>query len=166
MMNKIIIIISCCLVLVIGIVGAIIFFGKSKPEKDNAYVNGTLYVNGKKITNENVKIFSNYVDLPLTEVMKGVGIDVDWVNDSTAEITCNGQKYILNLAEATLTEYGDDYNLIKPAPGSTSFHYKVLEKEVVTDENTIKCILFLMKNQIYTNIDRDNSKVYVTERKD
>ncbi len=159
-MKKLILILSCCLLLIIGVGGTLLYFEKSTPK------NGTLYVNGNEITSENVTIYRNYADLPLTEVMIALGMDVKWVDDSTAEITCNDQEYTLDLTEVTLMKYGYDTNIIIPPPGSTTFHYIVLGKEVVLDDNTVHSIMYAMKNNISINIDREKSIVYVAERTD
>ena len=160
MKKKLILILTCCLLIIAGVGGALLYIEKSTPK------NGTLYVNDKEITSENVKIYSNYADLPLTEVMKALGMTVEWVDNSTADITYNDQEYTLDLAEVTLIHYGYDINFIMPAPGSTTFHYTVIAKEVVLDDNTIHSIMYSMKSDISISIDHKKSIVYVTEWKD
>lgn len=165
MKKKLILILSGCLLLVAGIAGAIVLLGKPAPENCTPE-SGTLYVNGREITSENVTIYSNYADLPLTEVMKALEISVEWIDKSTAEITCNSKEYILNLVEVTLTDYGRDNNFLIPAPGDRTFHCTVLEKELVLDDNTVHSIMYAMENNISISIDHEKSIVYVTERND
>ena len=135
MKNKLILYLACCLLLIIVIGSALIYFGKS------ATKNGTLYVNGTDITSINVTIrkekFSNpvlpfpnsfivkisdlfskgyyyHADLPLTEVLKSLGMNVEWVDDNSAEVKYNDEKYILSLAEVSL---------IKQGSGNSFFNY-------------------------------------------
>ena len=138
-----------------------------EPQKESQ--SGTLVVNNGDAVTENVVIHfkenANYADLPLTEVMKSLGITVDWIDSDIAEISYNDKKYVLNLAEVSLVENGKDYSFIIPAQGSTNFHYKVLEKELVLDDVTVRSIIYTIK-KIHINIDINHDKliVYITER--
>lgn len=159
MRRKLTLYLICGLLLIIGIGGAIIYV--------NTPTSGTLYVNGSGITSENVKIYGNYADLPFTEVLKGLGINVEWVDSSTAEFICNGQKYTLNLAEETLTKYGEDKDLLSIiAPGTTFVHQVVLEKELVLDSNTLLDNMYAMGNRLTISIDQQKSIVYLTGPED
>jgi hypothetical protein len=160
MKKKWILVSTCGLLLMIATAGVLIYIIKTTTKA------GTLYVNGNEITSENVTIHSNYADLPFTEVLRGLGINIEWVDNNTAELTCNGQKYTLDLDEASLTDYGCVNNFLIPAPGSTTFNYTVLEKELVIDSNTIHSIMYAMENNVSISIDQKKSIVYVTERTD
>lgn len=126
---------------------------------------GVLKMNGVDITQENVRIHSNYVELPLIEIMKSLGMRVEWVDKSTAEITYEEKKYILNLSKVSLIEVGENFNLLLPAPGGKRF-YTVLEKELVLDSNTIKSAMYQMGVKINVDINRKERIVYIFERID
>ena len=160
------------LVLVVGIGGAIMCFGKSErdPEiKMRPPQAGTLIINNGAAITENVVIHfrknANYADLPLTEVMKNLGMTVTWVDSNTADITYNDKKYVLNLSEASLVEDGKTGNYIIPPPGSKTFGYKVLENELILDSVTVFCILYDIK-KVDIRIDPDNLIVNIFDRAD
>lgn len=86
-------------------------------------------------------IHSNYAELPLIEIMHSLGMRVDWVDKSTAEITYEETRYTLNLSKVELIEVGQNFNLLLPPPGGNRF-YTVLDKELVLDSNTIKSVMY------------------------
>jgi len=131
--------------------------------------NGTLIINNGAAITENVVIHFKesymYADLPFTEVMKELGMTVDWLDSDVAEITYNDEKYILNLAEVSLVKDGSDSNILIPPPGCRIFDYKVLDKELILDSDTIHSILYTIR-KINVSIDREKLIVYITERTD
>ena len=148
-----------CIFLMLLIGGRIMFLFNDSPKC------GVLKMNGVDITQENVRIHSNYVELPLIEIMKSLGMRVEWVDKSTAEITYEEKKYILNLSKVSLIEVGENFNLLLPAPGGKRF-YTVLEKELVLDSNTIKSAMYQMGVKINVDINRKERIVYIFERID
>jgi len=126
---------------------------------------GLLKTNGVDITQENVKIHSNYAELPLTEVMKSLHMKINWVDKSTAEITYKDTKYILNLPKVSLIEAGQNANLLLPPPGGNRF-YAILEKELILDSTTIKSTMYQMGIKINIDINCKEQIVNVYERID
>ena len=186
MKNKLILYLSCILVLTIGIGSAFVYYGRS------ATKNGMLNVNGTNITSINVTIrrekFSNpvlpfpnsfivkisdffskgyyyHADLPLTEVLKSLGMNVEWVDDNTANVTFEDKKYVLDLAKVSIVEARTTYNLIYPVPGGRRVH-TVLDRELILDGNTIKNALYEMGEKINIDIDYDKSIINITKRED
>ena len=150
---------TACIFLILMIGGGILFSFKDSSKC------GLLNVNGNDITQKNVMIHSNYAELPLTAVMKSLGMKVDWVDKSTAEITHNDKKYTLNLSTVSLTEVGQKSNLLLPPPGGNRF-YTVLEKELILDSNAIKSTMYQMGIQINIVINCKEQIVYVSEKID
>jgi len=126
---------------------------------------GTLKINGVEIAQENVMIYSNYAELPLTKVMENLGMKVDWVDSDTAEITYEDKKYILTLSKVLLVEVGDkdNFNFIMPPPGGHQT-YTVLEQELLLDSGTIKSAMFLMGRDVAIRINHEEQAVYIYER--
>ncbi len=126
--------------------------------------NVALYINGKEITNENV-IFhyrnnhSSYVELPFIIVLKNLGFNIEWNNKNIAHISYNDVEYVLNIQDITLFMKNDNFNLISPVPGGER-KYKVLDKELILDDITIKCALSFMGKKV--NIDFNKSMINVT----
>lgn len=183
MKKKIILFVTCAVLLLsIGLGGALIYFEKPK------IMSGTLNVNGTDITSKNVTIrkekFSNpvlpfpnsfivkisdlfskgyycYGDLPLTEVLKSLGMSVEWVDDNTANIKYEDKKYTLDLAKVSIVEVGTTHNLISAAPGGHRV-YTVLDRELILDSNTIKGFMYEIRKKIDIHIDLDKLIVYIT----
>lgn len=158
--NFICLVVVIFLVLSVGV--ALLFKFKDLPKA------GTLKINGVEIAQENVRIYPKYAELPLTKVMEGLGMKVDWVDSDTAEITYEDKKYILILSKVWLAEVGDkdNFNLIMPPPGGRRT-YAVLEQELLLDCWTIHSAIFLMDDiNIDIHIDREEQTVYITKKND
>ena len=156
-MKKKIIWLTVCAFLILLIGGGVLFLLKGSPKC------GLLKMNGIDVTKENVMIHSDdYAELPLTEVMKSLDMTVDWVDDNTADIAYKDKKYTLDLSNISLIENEQSFNLLLPPPGGTRF-YKILEKELVLDSNTIKSAMYLMGTKINIDIDRKEQIVYIVE---
>lgn len=157
------------LVLIIMLGGVFLFMWNRNNivHKEIPRKNGTLIVNNKTNTIENVVIHSkenaNYADLPLTEVMKSLGMTVAWIDKNTAEIVHQDRKYFFNLSKVLLVEFEQNYNLLSPTPGGNR-SYKILDKELILDSNTMKNALYQMGVEIDIVIDYHKSIVYITKR--
>lgn len=177
----------CAVFLLLAVFGGLVLFmGKAQVKR------GDLYVNGLKINNKYTDVrkekFTSYVlpfldelaakvgdlfsrgyhyhaDLPLTRVLKGLGMDVKWADDNTAHITYRNKKYVLNLAEVSFAEEGKEGNLISPVPGGQRT-YKVLERELVLDGNTVMGLLARLGMKASIEIDFENAAVFVTTFKE
>jgi len=85
-------------ILVFIIVGVFMFTWNRNKEVPAPSQNGTLIINNGAEITENVVIHfienASYADLPFTEVMRGLGITVDWIDSDVAAIAYNDEKYI------------------------------------------------------------------------
>lgn len=167
MRRKLIICLIIFVSILIGIGCCVLLFCKDKDMGKD----GTLNINGMDITKDHVILHNNrknnYADLPFIEILKSLGYNVVWSDDSNAVITCNEKTYILNLAEVSLKlKDGDNQNIIEPPNGVRHYRYTVLEKELILDSGTIIDAMYFMKDPIRVTIDHDKSIVYVTERED
>lgn len=145
------------------ICGGVFLFMWNRNKKDPVpSQSGTLVVNNGTAITEYVVIHfkenANYADLPVTEVLKNLGMTVNWVDSDTAEVVSNDKKYTLNLPKVSLVEFGQDFNLLLPTPGGIR-SYKILGQELILDSNTIKSALYQMGEKI--NIDIDHNKLII-----
>ena len=136
-----------------------------EPQKESQ--SGTLIVNNGTAVIENVVIHfkenANYADLPLTEVMKSLGMTVAWIDNDTADIAYNEKKYVLKLSEVSLVEFEQSFNLLSPTPGGKR-SYTVLNKELVLDSNTMKSALYQMGEDVSIGIDSSKLIVSITKK--
>ena len=153
--NKKIIWLSACILLIFLIGGSILFYVKTTSTP------GLLKINGVDVTRENVTIHYNYASLPLTEVMKGLGAKLIWVDDSTAELTYNEKKYILSLADSTLIEDGRDFNILIVPPGGKKRTLTISEKELIVDDGILLSVFSHLDIDARIRIDYDNQIVYI-----
>lgn len=129
----------------------------------NVPINGTLNVNGKDITNENVIIHKYYTELPLTKVLEALGFNIEWIDDNNAKVTYNDKIFDLNISEMSLTEVGAENNFLWPAPGGTVRVCKNIDKDIILDNYAIKSFCYCVGINIKIQLDRDNSYVYITK---
>ena len=153
-LKKSIIWIVVCTILILSIGGGVLFLYK------NASKRGMLKIDGVDITKENVMIYSDYAELPLTEVMKSLDMKVDWVDESTAAVIYKEKKYTLNLSNVSLVEAGQNFNLLLPPPGGNRL-YTVIDKELILDSNTIKSTMYQLGIKINIDINRKEQIVYI-----
>jgi len=190
------IILSLMVFTLLIIAGGVFSFMWNRNKEDSILIqSGTLVVNGKDIVSENVTIrkekYSNpvlpsfpnsfivkiresfskeyyyYADLPLTEVLKSLGMSVDWVDGNTAEVKYNDEKYILSLAEVSLIKQGrgdSSFNYFDYEGGR--MQYEVLVRELILDSETMKITLNQMGEKINIYIDHDKSIINITNRED
>lgn len=165
---------ACIPLLLIGIsMWTVVYFGRNGigdkdivKEENNS---GMLNIYGNDITKENVTIHyienASYADLPFTEVLKGLEFNVEWVDNNTANISYKDKKYLLDLTAVSLTEVGDDDNLIFPPVGGPCTRI-VLDRELILDSTTIKSAIEDMDKNIYIKFDHAKLIVYITQIKD
>ncbi len=155
-----------CIILAVVVIGEAIVFTCILNEKKNLPKDATLIINNEHIFTDYVRVryykASLYADLPLTEILKCCDMNVEWLNDNTAEITYKDKTYILNYAEVSIIEEGrDNDNLILPLPCGYRVH-KILRRELILDSNTINGFLFWLNVEMKIDIDYDSSLVTVT----
>lgn len=129
---------------------------------------GTLYINGEKITSENVSIcyrndYPPYFNLPFIKILENMGFNIEWTNENNAQIIYNNKEYVLNISESSLLKKNEDINLIQQSPGSY-MTYNILDKEVILDGETLINTLHNMDKDISFKLDFDKSIVYITNK--
>ncbi len=121
----------------------------SNPNPPTRNENITLIVNGKDISNTAYVDFSpikKYAEIALMPVLKELCDDADmiWTSDSTAQITANGKKYILDTDpyNFTLKLNGEGENLLTPSPGvADGTIYRIVDGEFIIDHHSIGGLL-------------------------
>lgn len=159
-MKKKTILLSCCVFLILLLIGVCILFLREDSPKS-----GLLRMNGVDITQKDVMIYSKRAELPLTVVMKCLGMKVEWCDESIAEIIYNGERYILDISKATLVEESDEqeFNYLCPAPGGRRY-FTLMENELLLDSGTIRSAMTLMGVYINIYVDRNEQVVEIFER--
>ena len=99
----------------------------------------------------------------MTEVLNALGFDIEWLDNNTAKMVYNDEKYILNLAEVSFIKESENFNLIRIPPGSRIYYYKALDRELILDSDTIYWLMSDAKRRIKINIDHDKSVIYITD---
>lgn len=134
-------------------------------------ISGTLYIRGRGVTSENVTIYhkgknSSYSTLPFTEVIKGLGFIINWKDDNTAKIICDGKLFVLNLNDVTLLENGDakNLNLLEPICGEPGSSFEVLDRELILSTPALDIAIRGMGKNIYFISDYKDSSVFLIER--
>jgi len=149
------------------LIGGILLFLFGRPPQSPPLPplqSGTLHVNGVSVSTENVMIRPHYATLPLTEVLKGLGMDVDWLDNDTAEITYGDKTYILKPSKVSLIEVAGSENVLTLAPGSKNRFCQAVDRELIVDGDTVLNALFLMGVKVYIYINSDELIVSVVER--
>ena len=155
----------CAALIIIGV----IWFVQKQKADDTVSYQGSAYLDGELLFNENVTIHSRenssgYATLPFVELLKKLGFSVEWQDSLTAKIGYEDKYYILSLADnsnPSLTLIDDDQNLLLPAPGSNCRYIKVIEKDVILDDPSINTALVFMDVDIYllSEIDYESKSI-------
>ena len=128
--------------------------------------NYKLIVAGRDITQGNYIKVSNVTDnscsiyLPFTAVAKSYGVKVNWTSNTVAEITYNGNTYLLDLSNVSLTKKGSNSNYLIPAPGS-SMYAQAMGKELILDHVTLRSVLMSMGINSQVRLDHQSKTVTV-----
>lgn len=132
-------------------------------ESNDVSSNGELYINGEMIPNNDVIVYSDYMKLPLVLTLQNIGVNVEWLDNSTAELLINNAVYNLNLDERTLFKSEDNFNILQMAPGSKNYCCEPKEKEIVIDGATFNIILRFvgLRECVDVDVDYSNKKVSI-----
>ena len=122
----------------------------------NRDVPATVIVNGQEIKCDGAVITkvssTETCRFPVLPVLKALGAEVTWVDDSTAEIifefdAFNRGVYILSLTDETLTaEDGYPFgNLLSAGLGSRTGYCEAVEHDLIADEGNFRTFFFMHK---------------------
>ena len=121
----------------------------SNPNPPTRDENNTLIVKGKDISDSAYVDFSpikKYTEIALMPVLRELCDDADfiWTSDTTAQITANGKKYVLNTDpyDFTLKLNGEGENLLTPSPGvADGTVHRIVDGEFIIDHHSIGGLL-------------------------
>ena len=163
-MKKIILVITCCVLLVVIAIGGIsLYFGGNPAPSRIAALN----IEGKTIEGMAIEIDNYGVDLPFIEMLKAFGADIDWLNDDVAKIIYDEKEYTLNLPELSFIgeDKAADYymNIFKLPASRGPYRYEVLDKEIMFDISSIRMFMYAMDIDFDMKTDYHNLIVYITK---
>ena len=106
--------------------------------------------------------------LPMWEIVQSLPCYP--VSTSFTEGTCRfelgGAEYLLDEQAMTLTVYGEEDNLILPAPGAEGFRSEMIDGRWMVDTNTVYCTFRSFLNcPIVMDVDRETEIVTIMEEK-
>lgn len=114
--------------------------------------NGTLKVNDKEILGTNVKIYYNYAEVPFIEVCKALGANVRRTKKETADIDFEGQKYVLDMNNNSLSKIGENENLFDTVCGGGPYFKYSADGDFYVDNETLTCAFFEMDKRIQVDL--------------
>ncbi len=117
-------------------------------DKVNPPDNCRLIVNGKEIPSGNfARLITEYesAELPLITIMRELGAEVTWKDDTTVTFTYNGANYDMDVSKP-------DFGLPRP-PGSAYYFRAVVAGEIVIDDASARGIIAWMGAQIKIDVD-------------
>ena len=121
----------------------------SNPNPLTKNESNTLIVKGKDISDStyvDLSPIKAYAEIELLPVLNELCDDADfiWTSDTTAQITANGKKYILNTSpyDFTLKLNGEGKNLLTPSPGvADGTVYRIIDNSLIIDHHSIGGLL-------------------------
>lgn len=112
-------------------------------------------VNGKSISAAATEYNAahGYILLPLTAILKELGAEITWSNETNATIVFNGRAYILNTNEPFFSSKGNsgpEANQFEIPPGANhEIVFLTLDRELMIDNDSCSSVLCLtMKCQV------------------
>lgn len=128
-----------------------------------------LIVNGQDITDGNyLEVHKNekYTLLPVTAVLESLGAEVNWTNETIADIIFNERVYVLDLEKISLVEKDDKYAIdyLIPAPGG-EMYCRVIDGELLLDDLTFKGSVMQMgmETMVRVNVDHENHIIEIAK---
>lgn len=123
----------------------------------------SLDINGEIIKDHKVRIYQRsdlLAWLPFTMILKRTGCSVQWITDETAEITMNGQSYILTGSK--LYKRGEETNLIVSGPGQDVYEYRFENQELYLDSKVLQATLETLGIFIELEINPEERIITIT----
>ena len=134
-----------------------------KREQENNLRNGKVYINGEENEAILAQMHSSSIRLPLLKIVQSLGMGVDQKEDGVYHITKDSNVYILYCDEDILLvkQGGDDWNLLDPPPGVSSFYCQYELGDVYLDDETLASALFLMEVTIHILADYEMHRINI-----
>ena len=119
---------------------------------------GKLYIDGEYV--DDVMIFRRHAILPLRETLDALEWDITWESEDSVKISFSDKVYTFDIENRFLnTEDGGHMYVV--AAGSRHTYYTKVNGEWLIDTTTIGVLLFYMGARMGTDINYDESTVYV-----
>lgn len=131
-------------------------------ERRGTYKNAELSVNKTIIVSEHVKIYPEYIELPLVDVLLAVGYSAKWIDDTSA-ILSNGEKQIkLDLSEIRVIDLDSDEDILPCIAGQNVYLCcKPIDKNLILDEISLRFLLFSLGIKIDVAIDAERAEILI-----
>lgn len=105
-----------------------------------------------------------YLELNFTDLLDDLGISYKWI-DRELHIKIYGQKYILDCDdELILLNHSKEEIMRYPLPGTYTFAYKVMDNELILDDDTVFHILLEIGVPIDIDVDYETATANINTR--
>lgn len=123
---------------------------------------GELIVNGKKIETKNPPLFYyNHIELPFSRVLEAMGYEFDWISESTAYVTIDGEKFKLDISEVLFCRAeNENDNLLHRIVGGR-YWVQHIDGEIMLDTHVMRTVFQIIDKDISYNTDRANAVISI-----
>ena len=150
-----------CGIIVILLFGGVFLIVHKRGVQKETYINATVVVDGKVLVNRNAKIFGDHVELPLIDILSGIGYSVKWV-DTTTAILCNGDRNIrISLEKRQVVDLNNNENILYFPAGKMYFCCYPVCDDLLLDEVTLRTLLFTMGIEVDIHIDAERAEIQI-----
>lgn len=130
--------------------------------EDNPPGKCALLIINERSTTSYARINKDFIELPLIEVLRGLGCTINYVDDNVTNIVVNNTLFTLETESLTLRECGDSTNLLIPPPGNKFFSCKLSDGDIWLDNIALKGVLYLMGIRVDVSYSSDDQIVTVS----
>lgn len=118
----------------------------------------------EKSTTSRARINKNAIELPLIEVIQGLGYPINCVDDNVLNIVVNNKLFTLEKESLTLMESGDTMNLLISPPGNSFFSCVLMDDDIWLDNITLKGVLYTMGILVDITYSSGDQRVTISAR--
>jgi len=83
----------------------------------------------------------NRAELPLIEIIKEIGAQINWQDEMIANIVYDNKKYVLYTNLNSMYEEGNERNLIAPPPGTQNACFKFVQDQYIVGSSSIRYLM-------------------------
>ena len=139
----------------------------SQVDFDNKYIprDGKLIVFDKEVqTTNKPKVYHNYADVSLLDVLKALGAEIEIQSETTRAINFNDTKYILNLSKKSFFKQGEENNNLLTTLDGGSFFVYTIDNELMVDTSTMRNVLYEIGIEVFLSVNSQSSSVVISRR--
>ena len=139
----------------------------SQVDFNNKYIpnDGKLIVFEKEIETKNKpKVYHNYADVSLMDVLKAVGAKIETQNETTRTIIFNDTTYTLNISEKSFFKQGEENNNLLTTLVGGSFFVYTEDNELMVDTATLHNVMYEIGLEVFIKVDSQNDTVVISRR--